>query len=77
MKGLQNNYNTLENYVITKENYWQNKINDELDIKYKKYNTTLKERYTEKYTEKFGSFSIGAALKTPIKYPPEFLEGVS
>ncbi len=76
MKGLQNNYTTIENYYKyenIKENYWQNKINKELEMKYKKYNPTLKERYTEN----FGSFSIGAALKAPIKYPPEFLAGVS
>jgi hypothetical protein len=74
MKGLQNNYNTIENYYNQniKENYWQSKINNELELKYKKY-PSLKERYTEN----FGSFSIGAALKAPIKYPPEFLEGVS
>jgi hypothetical protein len=73
MKGLQNNYNNIENYHNNeniKENYWQNKINNELKLK---YNPTLKERYIEN----FGSFSIGAALKAPIKYPPEFLEGVS
>ena len=42
-------------------------------MKYQKYNPTLKERYTEN----FGAFSIGAALKSPVKYPSEFLEGVS
>ena len=73
MKGLQNNYNTLEKYYNIKENYWQDKINNELEMKYQKYNPTLK----EKYTENFGAFSIGAALKTPIKYHPAFLEGVS
>lgn len=73
MKGFQNNYNTLEKYDNIKENYWQGKINNELEMKYQKYNPTLKERYTEN----FGAFSIGAALKSPVKYPSEFLEGVS